>query len=382
MFGKNTKKDFLISEDHINISVGTSFIVHKEVYKKTNEIREDIFINSAQYKKNLSKLIRQSASVLGEYIKTDANNVAFTSSGTESMNTILRSLVLLAGDEIVVDANIYPTTMRILEFVCARAGARINKVYIPSNASISEIVDKYETAIHVRTRLLVIEDTKVIDGLRNPLDKILPLFKEKEILTLVDGAGSFGMYDINFDAMGVDWYIGSCHKWLLSYLGTGFIVSKPEHHKLLRSMRISQRHNDGYPHSFDWVGSNDYAPWLTLDTAINSINQFGEENIRQYCNDLVIQGANVVAEKFGVKYNVPENISTFMTSVELPSELQDKKISVDAIKNHLLENNVSAHINLIDNVKYVRLSAYIYNELSDYEKFAEEVLKLTKGNLL
>ena len=82
--------------------------------------------NISKFKMEADEHIAKSQSILGKYINTNPNNIAFTSSTTESLNAVLRSIIFMAGDEIVVDADIYPTTMRILEFVCGRAGARIS----------------------------------------------------------------------------------------------------------------------------------------------------------------------------------------------------------------------------------------------------------------
>lgn len=382
MFGKDHKKYFLLDDNIININNGSFSSVHTDVYKKSEKIRFDIMSNISKFKMEADEHIAKSQSILGKYINTNPNNIAFTSSTTESLNAVLRSIIFMAGDEIVVDADIYPTTMRILEFVCGRAGARINKVHIPINSDENTVLDKYDLAINPRTRLLVVEDIKAIDGLKNPLKKIIPIFKDMDIPILVDGAHSVGMIDLNVDELGVDWYLGCCHKWLLSAKGAGFIVTEPHNHSMMRSMRISYTYEKPYPHRFHWVGTNDYTPWLTIGLGIDVINKLGQENISNYCNDLVIEAGKLMSKEFGVDYSIPNSLSTYMTVVKLPKKLQDKKIGVEKLQEIFFNNGFNTKIVLIDNVKYIRISAYIYNDITDYEKFCDVVSKLCDGKLI
>ena len=382
MFGHEFKKDFLIDENIVNVNSGAFSPVHRDIFELSNNIRQEKMANFEQFKVDMIPMLQQSRTALGNFINANPDDIVFTSSATESLNSVLRSIILFAGEEIVVDASIYPSTMRILEFICGRAGARLRTIDIPASAGISQIVDKYNLALSNRTRLLVIEDVRASDGIDNPLEQILPLYKERGVEIVVDGSHALGMKDVDVKDLDVDWYLGCTHKWGMSFKGVGYIITQPHQQPIMRSMRISQNHDKEYLQRFAWLGTSDYSAWFTVEAGLEKLQSYGLENVRGYCEELVINGATKMAEELGVNYFVPEAQSTFMTVLELPAELQDKKISAQQIQHSLLQKGVNAKIVVICNKKYIRLSAFIINELDDYKKCATAIKQLVQGDLI
>ena len=382
MFGHELKKEFLIDESIVNVNAGAFSPVHNDIFELANNVREKKMANFEQFKIDIKPMLEKSRTALGNFINANPNDIVFTFSATESLNSVLRSIILFSGEEVVVDASIYPSTMRILEFICARSGARLRPIDIPAGAGISQIVDKYNLALSNRTRLLVIEDVRASDGIDNPLEKILPLYKERGVEIVVDGSHALGMKDIDVTEIDVDWYLGCTHKWGMSAKGVGYIVTAPKQQSIMRSMRISQNHDRDYLERFSWLGTSDYSAWFTVEAGLEKLQSYDLQKLRSYCENLVIEGANAFAEELGINYFVSEAQSTFMTIVELPQELQDKKISAHQIQQSLMAKGINSKIVVICNKKYIRLSAFITNEVSDYQKAGLAIKELIKGDLI
>ena len=381
-FGKGMYKYFQLDADYTYTNHGAFGTVSKVVtqcatlHRMATQKNPQLF-----FSKKLPEYIEQNASALAEHLGVKGNNIAFTHSATASMNAVLRSLSLLSGEEIITDVNVYPATARILDFVCGRANCRHIKATPPAFIeSVDDFVSAYLNVLTPRTRLVVLEDISAKSGLVQPIEKIIAECNKRGIAVLVDGAHSVGAIDRDLSTLGADWYIGCLHKWLGAERGSGYIYASENKKDTLRPVSISRHYYEPYPNNFDWPGTVDFAPWLTVKEAIAFRNTFDEEKFHDYCHNLVMWAANYVADSLGTQFIAPERFVNYMAPVALPDEFQKKTIDIKDIMNDLADLNVMAKIDLINGRKYVRLSAYIYNEEDDY-KILVEALKTIKGKI-
>jgi hypothetical protein len=53
---------------------------------------------------------------------------------------------------------------------------------------------------------------------------------------------------------------------------------------------------------YDWTGTVDWSPYLTVPDCIALRKEWGgEERIRKYCRDLAIRGGRRIAERWGTR---------------------------------------------------------------------------------
>jgi selenocysteine lyase/cysteine desulfurase len=67
-----------------------------------------------------------------------------------------------------------------------------------------------------------------VSGLALPAAELCRLAAERGIMTLVDGAQTFGMMNLNLREMGCDFFTGSAHKWLAGPHETGVLYVRAE----------------------------------------------------------------------------------------------------------------------------------------------------------
>jgi L-cysteine/cystine lyase len=78
-----------------------------------------------------------------------------------------------------------------------------------------------------RTRLVALSHVDWTNGEVLPLREICALAREREVLTLVDGAQSVGNVPVDVPAMGADMYAFTGHKWVLGPEGMGAFYVRP-----------------------------------------------------------------------------------------------------------------------------------------------------------
>src|SRR5690606_27938063 len=121
-----------------------------------------------------------------------------------------------------------------------------------------------EGALSGATRLLVVDHVASHSAIVLPLAAIAACARARGVAVLVDGAHGPGMLDLDIPALGVDWYVGNCHKWLMAPKGAGLLWAAPERQAGLHPAVISHGYGEGLAKEFGWTGTRDPSAWLAV----------------------------------------------------------------------------------------------------------------------
>jgi len=150
-----------------------------------------------------------------------AEEVALTQNTTHGMNLGVGSIDWREGDEVVSVTTEHPGCLVPLHNLKDRFGVKIDLVSPPVTP------EKIEDSLTPRTRLVALSHVDWTNGEVLPLREICAVARQREVLTLVDGAQSVGNIPVDVPATGADMYAFTGHKWVLGPEGIGAFYVRP-----------------------------------------------------------------------------------------------------------------------------------------------------------
>ena len=307
---------------------------------------------------------------LGTFLGADPAGLAFVDNATSGCNAVLRSLRLRAGDEVLVLDHGYGAVRNTVRFVTERAGALMTEAAVPfPDVSDDAILTAIRGAIAPNTRIAVIDHITSASALVLPVAAISALCRDAGVKLLIDGAHAPGHIDLNLEQTGADWYTGNCHKWLCAPKGCAFLWTSPARRDETHPNVISHGLGLGYDREFDWTGTRDFSAVLTVGDCIDFHEQLGGALLRRRNVALAAEAAAELGRR--LNGDTVESRAA-MRLVRLPPSAGPDALSFRA---RLLRAGTDAPVHRIGGHLWLRLSAFAYNELDDYARLAEIVMK-------
>jgi isopenicillin-N epimerase len=342
--------------------------------------------------RELEPLLDEARTALAAFVGADPAGLAFVANATTGVNTVLRSLPFEAGDELLVTDHAYGACRNALDHVASRAGARVVVVRIPFPIDAPEqVTEAVLEATSARTRLVLLDHVTSSTGLVWPLEHIVPELKARGVDVLVDGAHGPGMVPVELDSLGVAYYTANCHKWLCAAKGAAFLWVRADRRAEIRPLVIShgatskRRDRDRFRLEFDWLGTVDPTPFLTVPVALRTLEDMlpgGWPQIRARNRGLALEARSVLCRALGIEPPAPESMIGALAAVPLPPGGIDPDLRpdwLDPLQQQLVERyriEVPVFTWPAPPARLVRISAQLYNELQQYERLARTLREL------
>ncbi|MCY7387291.1 MAG: aminotransferase class V-fold PLP-dependent enzyme [Burkholderiales bacterium] len=324
----------------------------------------------------LPDALRVAGARLARFVGTSPPRLALVENATAGVTAVLRSIRWNAGDRIVLANHAYPAVKNTARYLAERYGLHVIEAQVPWPLTSAEaLVEAYTAAIEGGARIAIIDHIFSPLAVVTPLGAIVRLCRERGVQVLVDGAHAPGMLRLSLDAlgdMGVDWYVGNCHKWLCAPKGCGFIVATPEGQRDLHPAVISNFYGEGFEKEFAWTGTIDPSARLAITAALEFIEAIGLERYHTALRAQAREASAMLANAWGVVPGAPAEMFAAMVTLPLPVNEPGSKEAVARWRLKLLqEHNIEVPVHAINGRLWVRISAQVYNELSDYEALAQ-----------
>ena len=314
----------------------------------------------------------------------DTSDLAFVENATTGVNTVLRSLVLAKGDEILVADHAYKACKNALDFVANRWDATVVTFEIPFPIEHDDIVlESMRQAISERTVLAMLDSVTSPTALRLPFESMVKELEGRGIEVLLDAAHGIGMIPLNLSELGASYVTSNCHKWLCAPKGAAFLYVRKDKQEHIHPLTISHGHTvpEGekrrFELEFDWTGTRDVSAMLTLPIVIDGMAHLHEEGwhgIMQHNHDLVVQARTLLLDGLGIDAPCPESMLGSIATIPLSHEGEVDVFAPDPLHTRLREHyNIQIPVMQWDSPKgrFLRISAQLYNSIDEYSYLLE-----------
>jgi isopenicillin-N epimerase len=322
--------------------------------------------------RRLTGLLDEARVPLAEYVGARAEDLVFVENATFGVNIIAHSLQLEPGDEVLATDHEYGASDRTWRFLCEQNGVRyINQPVPLPLTSDEEMIEYLWQGVTARTRVVYVSYITSPTALIFPIEKICRRAREAGIITVVDGAHAPGHIPLQLEALGVDFFVGNCHKWLCAPKGAGFLYARPERQALLQPLIISWGWDSLTPSAsrfqdyFGWLGTKDPASYLSVPAAIAFQQENNWDTVRRACHDLASSARQQITELVGSTPICPDSSQWWGQMCVVPLPAGD----ADALQRYLREEwSIEVPIISWQNWRFIRLSVQGYNSPADVER--------------
>jgi isopenicillin-N epimerase len=324
--------------------------------------------------------IREAAEALGSFLGANGRDIVFVGNATEGCNAVLRSVPRLAsGDTVTLLSHAYGAVHNAVRFVTEKVGAVIVPAVVPYPGPTEDgLVAAVAATLTPRTRLAVIDHITSGSAIVVPVRRIVALCHAAGVPVLIDGAHGPGQVDVDLTAIGADWYVGNCHKWLCAPKGCGFLHAAPAAQVGLHPGTISHGYGQGFVAEFDWTGTTDPSRFLAVTEALAFHQRLGGAALRERNRRLAAEGAELVARRLNTGVGTSGAVAGAMATIRLPVDDASAAHAM-AIRQRLMAAGTDAPVHVLDGAPWLRLSAFAYNELDDYIRLGEVAAAVLRG---
>jgi isopenicillin-N epimerase len=325
--------------------------------------------------------LRHAAAEVAPFLGTGPDRLAFVENATSGTSAVLRGLDFQRGDEILTTDHVYNALRNTIRYVADRTGAIPREVTIAMPVvDPSLVVDAIRSGINDRTSLVVIDHIASASATTFPVEAIVKVCRERGVPVLVDGAHAPGMVDLDIDAIGADWYVGNCHKWLCAPKGAAFIATSQTPAAAIHPLAISHAYGQGFPVEFDKIGTRDASAWLSIPSAIRFHEALGGGVLRARNRRVALAVADSIAGTTGMPAACAPALCQSMVSLRLPGQLQPSREVAARIHDDLYRRHgFEAAITTVGGALHLRISVQAYNDESDFAGLGEAVLSAARA---
>jgi len=359
----------------------------KPVLEAQTELRARMERQPLQFlARDLEGLLDEARGDLARFIGADPDDLAFVPNATSGVNTVIRSLELEPGDELLTTDHAYNACRNALRWQ-ERRGAKVVVAAVPwPIAGPSQVVDAVLGAVTARTRLALLDHVTSPTGIIFPVEEIVGRLQERGIDSLIDGAHAPGMMPLDLRGIGAAYFTGNCHKWLCAPKGAAFLYVRRDRQQRIRPLTISHGANAArtersrFRLEFDWTGTDDPTPFLCIPHALRFLGSLvpgGWPDLIERNHALAVRGRKLLCEALRVEAPAPEEMLGSLASVPLPDAKGEMPLARGVFWHPLQRALLERHDIEVPVMPFpalprqlIRISAQAYNSEDQFARLA------------
>jgi selenocysteine lyase/cysteine desulfurase len=301
--------------------------VLETLYKMTKDMDQD---PSFDNRVKLGEGRENTRKLLAEFLRVTPEEIVITRNTSESNNMVSNGVDLKAGDEVIITADNHPCNNTAWKQKAKRYGFTVKEIATPNPHPGAEYyVDAFTKAITPNTKVIGFTHLTSTVGDLFPAKEICRLARDRGILTLVDGAQSFGLFDVDLSDIQPDFYSGSAHKWPCGPKENGVLfINKNAQSKIWATVYSAYPGSVGVSKTFEGFGQRDEPAMIAFGEALKLQTKIGRAVIEKRSRELTTALIEGVKKIDGVKiWTSPDPARRAAVLSFLPGSLDIRKLS-------------------------------------------------------
>lgn len=313
--------------------------------------------------------------LLASMLGATPEEIVITRNTSEGNNWVSSGLQLGPGDEVIVFSDNHPTNLAAWRDKGQRFGFTVTTVEhrVPHPGG-DYYVDLFARAITPRTRLIGFTHLTSNSGDLFPAKAICAMARARGVLTLLDGAQTFGALDVNLADIRPDFYTGSAHKWPCGPKECGVLyVNTAVHDRIHPSVIGVYPGAVGISRRLEGMGQRDDARLVAFAESIRFREGIGrgaiEARLRQLSGHLIeglrrMEGVEVYTDP------APDRSANLV--VFRPGSLDPRRFAA-ALQER---DGVVATVRAGQDRPGLRVSAHVYNTMEEMDRLLATTKRL------
>lgn len=337
--------------------------VLKTVYDYTKRLDSEPVPSYRAEMREVKELTRKQ---LAEYLRVTPEEILITRNTSESNNWVSNGLDLGSDDEVVIFSDNHPSNNEAWKERSKRFGFTVKEVPpLNPHPGFDYYLEAFEKAMTPRTRVLSFTHLSNTVGDLFPAKELCGMARKRGILTLIDGAQSFGLLDVDLSDIQPDFYTGSAHKWPCGPKETGVLfVNGSVHDKFWPSVYSAYKGSDGLAKTHEGLGQRDTPALYAFGQQIEFLRKIGQEKIEERSGDIATEIIEELQKTKGVYIYTPDERALRSAVVTFrPANLEPAKVVKALEEDGIVAANLGG-----ENWAGVRFSPHFYNSNSDVER--------------
>jgi isopenicillin-N epimerase len=380
-FWKGVREQFVMPADLAVMNAAnlcpSSRVVLETLTRETRSVDQDPSPNN---RARLYPEKENTRKALAEFLRVTPDEIIITRNTSESNNMVSNGLDLKPGDEVLVHADNHPSNLTAWRAKAKRFGYSVVTVEQKNpHPGTEHYVDAFTRAITPRTKVIAFTHLTSTVGDLMPAKELCRIARERGVLSLLDGAQSFGLLDVNLADIQPDFYTGSAHKWPCGARECGVLfVNKAVQDRLWPSIYSAYPGAVGFSKTFEGFGQRDEATMIAFREALAFQTKVGRAAIEQRSRTLTTQLMEGLAKLPDMKVwtsPVPERRVAVVSFV--PGSLDANKLATAMYE----KDKVAVTTRGGQDRPGLRVSPHFYNSPAEVDRLLAALGKYVKSGV-
>jgi selenocysteine lyase/cysteine desulfurase len=384
-FGHSLLPLFSFENGYINLNHGSYGAVPKSIINAKLEWINHVELNPDQwFRYEVYDEMNTVRAQVANYVGADPEDVVFVENASHGVNSVLRSIQInfKTGGKILILDIAYGMVKNTVQFLSDTYGIPSIQLHIPFPTDSNSIVSLVQQTLNNNPDIVFASFSHIVSvpAIILPVKELVQVCRSKGVSVMIDGAHVMGQIPLNIKDIDPDYYLSNGHKWMYTPKGSAFLWVRKDKQNLTWPTTISGEGSGAtqYQLYFSYEGTADYTSYLCFPNALSFRTQFGDQAIMDYMHKLASQGGDLLAALWNTEKLVDDSMIGAMVNVRVPST---NGTLLQNFSRMILERyNTYVPFYALENTNlwYCRVSAQIFNEISDFQYFGNAVLEMLR----